>query len=135
MTQKFDTEITVRPHEIDWNRHVNQSVYLDYLLHARIDQMRRCYKMPIEEFFKRGYSWITKSISIEYIQSAFMGETIIVRTWIETVGKRGVTVRFQMLKKADESLVTEGKAVFILVNARTGKPEVIPDDVKEKYTI
>lgn len=34
MPQKFETEILVRPHEIDWNRHVNQSVYLDYLLHA-----------------------------------------------------------------------------------------------------
>lgn len=30
MPQKFETEIAVRPHEIDWNRHVNQSVYLDY---------------------------------------------------------------------------------------------------------
>jgi acyl-CoA thioester hydrolase/thioesterase-3 len=135
MPQKFDTEITVRPHEIDWNRHVNQSVYLDYLLHARVDQMKRCYKMPIESFFQRGYSWITKSLSIEYIKSVFMGETIIVRTWIETIGKKSVTVQFQMLKKADGSLAAEGTAVFILVNAKTGKPEVIPDDIREKYAI
>ena len=91
--------------------------------------------MPIEDFFKRGYSWITKSIAIEYIQSAYMGETITVRTWIEAIGKRGVTVRFQMLKKADESPVTEGKAVFILINVRTGKPEIIPEDIKNKYAI
>lgn len=135
MPQKFDTEITVRPHEIDYNRHVNQSVYLDYLLHARIDQMRRCYKMPIETFFARGYSWTTKSISIEYIQSVFMGETIIVRTWIETVGQKSVTVRFQMLKKKDESPAAQGTAVFVLINAKTGRPKVIPEDIREKYTI
>jgi len=51
MTKKFETEITVRPNKIDYNRHVHQSVYLDYLVHARIDQMERCYKMSIEEFF------------------------------------------------------------------------------------
>ena len=135
MPQKFDTEITVRPHEIDWNRHVNQSVYLDYLLHARVDQMRRCYNMPIEAFFQRGYSWITKSISIEYHASVFMGETIIVRTWIEKVGKKSVTVRFQMLKKSDESLAAEGAGVYVLICAKTGKPEVIPDDIREKYEI
>jgi len=135
MPQKFETELTVRPHEIDWNRHVNQSVYLDYLLHARIDQMKRCYKMPIESFFKRGYSWITRSISIEYLSSVFMGETIIVRTWIEAVGKKGVTVKFQMLKKKDLSLATEGTAVFIMINAKTGQPEIIPDDIRSKYSI
>jgi len=135
MTQKFETEISVRPHEIDWNRHVNQSVYLDYLLHARVDQMKRCYKMSIESFFKRGYSWITRSISIEYLSSVFMGETIIVRTWIESVSKKGVTVKFQMLKKKDLSLATEGTAVFVLINAKTGQPEVIPDDIRSKYSI
>ncbi len=135
MTQEFETELSVRPHEIDWNRHVNQSVYLDYLLHARVDQMKRCYKMPIESFFKRGYSWITRSISIEYLSSVFMGETIIVRTWIESVGKKGVTVKFQMLKKKDLSLATEGTAVFVLINAKTGQPEVIPDDIRSKYSI
>ena len=135
MRQKFETEITVRPHEIDWNRHVNQSVYLDYLLHARVDQMKRCYKMPIESFFQRGYSWITKSISIEYISSVLMGETLIVRTWIESLGKKSVTVRFQMLKREDGSLVTEGEGVYVLINAKTGKPEIIPDDIRAKYDI
>ncbi len=135
MPQKFETKITVRPHEIDWNRHVNQSVYLDYLLHARVDQMRKCYKMPIESFFKRGLSWITRSIFIEYLNSVYMGETIIVRTWIETVGKKGVTVKFQMLKKNDQILATEGTAVFVLINAKTGQPEVIPEDIRSKYSI
>ena len=135
MPQKFETEITVRPHEIDWNRHVNQSVYLDYLLYARVDQMKRCYKMPIESFFKRGYSWITRSISIEYLKSVFMGETIIVRTWIDKLGKKSVTVKFQMLKKKDLSLATQGTGVYILIDAKTGQPVNIPDDIMEKYSV
>ena len=54
MQTKFDSEIIVRPSEIDLNRHVHQSVYLDYVLFARWDQMKRCYKMSMAEFFKRG---------------------------------------------------------------------------------
>jgi len=135
MPQKFDTEIVVRPHEIDYNRHVNQSVYLDWLLAARVDQMKRCYKMPIEEFFARELSWITKSISIDYHRSVYMGESIIVRTWIESIGKRSVSVHFQMLKKKDESLAAEGKAVYVLIDIQTGKPAAIPQDIVDKYSV
>jgi thioesterase-3 len=135
MPQKFDTEILVRPYEIDYNRHVNQSVYMDYLLHARVDQMRRCYKMPIEDFFERGFTWITKSFSIDYRRSLFLGETVIVRTWIETIGKRNVTVQFRMLKKKGMSLAASGSAVFVLVSAQTGNPVLIPEDIQKKYSV
>ncbi|MGB2763948.1 MAG: hypothetical protein WBC20_06005 [Candidatus Aminicenantaceae bacterium] len=40
MPTKFDTEITVRPSEIDINRHVHQSVYMDYVLFARWVRMK-----------------------------------------------------------------------------------------------
>lgn len=43
MKTKFNTEIIVRPSDIDINRHVHQSVYMDYVLFARYDQMKRCY--------------------------------------------------------------------------------------------
>ncbi len=46
---KFKTEIMVQPRDIDINGHVHHSVYLDYLLAARYDQMQRCYKMSTNE--------------------------------------------------------------------------------------
>ncbi len=135
MTTKFDTKITVRPSEIDINRHVHQSVYLDYVLFARYDQMRRCYKMPMEEFFRRGYTWATKSTFIEFRSPVFLGEKVIVRTWVEEIRKSSVRVRFQILKTETEDLAAEGYAVFVMINASTGKPEPIPDDIKEKYSV
>jgi thioesterase-3 len=132
---KFDTELTVRPSEIDYNRHVHQSVYLDYLLYARVDQMERCYKMPIEEFFKRGYTWATKSISIEYHKPAFMGETLVIRTWIDEIYKRSVRVRFQIIKKDREELAAEGESVYVLINVETGKPAIFTSDMMENFSV
>ncbi|MFA7228927.1 MAG: acyl-CoA thioesterase, partial [Melioribacteraceae bacterium] len=43
----FETEITVRPDDIDMNNHVHNSKYLDYLLMARYDQMKKDYKVPM----------------------------------------------------------------------------------------
>ena len=135
MTTKFDTEITVRPNEIDINRHVHQSVYLDYILFARYDQMKRCYKMSMEEFFKMGYSWTTKAVNIEFNKPISLGETVTVRTWIEEVGKKSVKVAFQILKKGTGEIATKGWGVYVLINAITGKPEIIPKEIIKKYSI
>ena len=135
MTTKFDTEILVRPSEIDINRHVHQSVYLDYILFARYDQMKRCYKMSMEDFFKMGYSWTTKTVNLKFNKPISLGETVIVRTWVEEVGKKSVKVAFQILKKGTEETATEGWGVYVLINAKTGKPEIIPEKIIKKYSI
>lgn len=135
MGTKFETEIIVRPSDIDVNRHVHQSVYLDYVLFARYDQMRRCYKVPMEEFFKRGFSWATKSTTIEFHKPVLLGEKITVRTWIQEIGKKSVKVCFQIIKKGTKKAAAEGQAVYVLVDARSGEPEVIPEDIIKKYSI
>jgi len=135
MSSKFETEIIVRPNEIDINRHVHQSVYFDYVLFARWDQMRRCYKMPMEEFFKRGYSWATKSAHFEFNKPLFLGDTIIVRTWVEEMRQKSVKVEFQIIREGTEDIVTEGYFVYVLININTGNPEIIPDDIVKKYSV
>jgi acyl-CoA thioester hydrolase/thioesterase-3 len=47
---KFETEMQVRPDDIDLFQHVHSSRYMDYVLAARYDQRTRCYDMPWEEF-------------------------------------------------------------------------------------
>jgi len=135
MHTKFDSEIIVRPSEIDLNRHVHQSVYLDYVLFARWDQMKRCYRMSMGEFFKRGYSWTTKSTYFEFNKPLYLGDTIIVRTWVEEIKKRSVKVCFQILKKGTEEIASEGYFIYVLINAKTGKPEIIPEDIIKIYSV
>lgn len=135
MKTKFETEIMVRPSDIDINKHVHQSVYLDYVIFARYDQMKRCYKMPMEEFFKMGFSWATKATYIEFNKPVYLGETVIVRTWVEEIKKKSVKVCFQILKKEAIELAAGGYFVFVLINMKTGKPEVLPEFAVKKYSI
>jgi len=43
MYSVFQSEITIRPDDIDMNNHVHNSRYLDYMLAARYDQMIKDY--------------------------------------------------------------------------------------------
>ena len=56
---RFETELQVRPDDLDFNQHVHASRYYDYVLAARYDQMARCYKMSLEQFFELVLAWFT----------------------------------------------------------------------------
>lgn len=86
-------------------------------------------------FFKRGYSWATKSTHFEFNKPLYLGDVIIVRTWIEEIRQKSVKVCFQILKKGTEEIAAEGYFVYVLINAKTGKSENIPEDIVKKYSV
>ena len=130
--KKFETELIVRPDDIDMNNHVHNSKYLDYVLAARYDQMSRCYGMPMDRFISNGWVWYQKSWAIEFKRALNINERITVRTWLESFEKSDVKVGFQILKETKKNSA-EGTFVSTMINARTGKPEHVPDWVIQQY--
>jgi acyl-CoA thioester hydrolase/thioesterase-3 len=131
----FETELQVRPDDIDLNQHVHGSRYFDYVLAARYDQMARCYKMPMEEFVKAGYAWFARTAHLEYKRPLGMGDSFIVKTWVQEMFKDGVRVQFEIRKKANNKLVCDGYFDYTLVSIQTGRAESIPDWIAQKYAI
>lgn len=132
---KFETELQVRPDDIDLFRHVHSSRYLDYLLAARFDQMERCYGMSMQEFLKQGLGWFVKTSHFEYKRALDIAERFVVRTWVEDIRSPDVEVRFEILKQTTHRPACLGWCVFTLVRLETSKPEPIPDWIIEKYSI
>ena len=131
----FETEMQVRPDDMDMNQHVHSSRYLDYVLAARYDQMARCYKMPMEEFIQLGFGWFIRTAHVEYKRPLGMGEWFKVQTHIAEVFKDGVKVEFSILKQKNSKLVSDGWFHYTMVNLKTGRAEVIPDWIVTKYSI
>jgi YbgC/YbaW family acyl-CoA thioester hydrolase len=90
----FETELAVRPDDLDLFQHVHSTRYLDYVLAARFDQMKRCYGMAMEEFLKQGLGWVVRRSFVEYKRPLKMGERMVVRTRIDDFFKDGVKVWF-----------------------------------------
>lgn len=132
---RFETELQVRPDDLDMMQHVHASRYLDYVLAARCDQMARCYGMGMEEFLARGLGWYTRVSHFEYHRPLRFGERFRVRTWIQEFFKDGVRVEFEILKAANGKLAAAGWCHFTLVNLQTGRAEPLPAEVLAKYAI
>ncbi len=131
----FETKLTVRPDDIDMNQHVHNSRYLDYVLFARYQQMRNNYKFPMEEFLEKGYGWVVKNCWIEYKRPLFLGDEITVRTGVLEVDRTDVKVKFEIIRNKTNKLAANGYFLYTMINVNTGRAEVIPDWVIERYSV
>lgn len=131
---RFETELQVRPDDIDMFRHVHSSRYPDYVLAARFDQMERFYGVSMEEFLKLGFGWVVKTAHFEYKRPLLMAERFTVRTWVEGISGSDVEVRFEILKKTGGKLSCSGWCLYTMIKLETGRAEVIPDWIAEKYS-
>lgn len=132
---KFETEMQVRPDDIDMNQHVHASRYMDYVLAARYDQMARCYRMPMEEFIAAGFGWYVRTGHVEYKRPLGLGDHFTVRTWVEEFFKDGVVVSFEIVRKATGKLACDGFFHYTMVSLKTGRAEPIPESIIEKYSV
>lgn len=132
---RFETELQVRPDDIDMNQHVHASRYHDYVLAARYDQMARCYKMSMEEFIQAGFGWFVNTAHLEYKRPLGLGDAFIVRTWVDEIERTGVKVCFEILKKTTGKLCCGGWFGYTMINVGTGRAEVIPDWILARYSV
>ena len=143
MFSRFSSHIDIRPSDIDHNGHVHHSKYFDFLLAARMDQMKRCYKMSHEEFFKRGWTWMVRSYTIEYKRPLKLGNFATVTTWVIGMGNPDqgrraqsiATIGFEISISDTGKKAALGQATYVLVDISSGRAVPIPDEVIEKYSI
>ncbi|MCG8601947.1 MAG: acyl-CoA thioesterase [Verrucomicrobiales bacterium] len=131
----FESVIPVRPDDIDMNQHVHNSKYFDYVLAARYDQMERCYGMSMEAFLERGFSWVVRASYMEHKRPLRIGDQAVVKTQVEEIRSRGVKVGFRIDKGSDQKAVAKGWLDYVMVDAETGRPKSIPEDVIELYSV
>jgi acyl-CoA thioester hydrolase/thioesterase-3 len=96
--------------------------------------MNRCYGMPMEKFTENGWGWYVKSCQIEFKRQLLMGETVIVRTWLDSFEGSDALVRFQIFRKSTMKIAAEGSIVNTMINTSSGRAIPIPAGVITQYT-
>lgn len=131
----FETSLPVRPDDIDMHQHVHNSRYLDYVLAARLDQMERCYGMPFQRFLERSLTWFVKRARMEHHRALLLGDRVRVRTSVQDIRLREVTVVWEILRERDGKLACDGAIDYTLVSLTSARPQVIPEDVIAHYSV
>ncbi len=135
MYAKFETEIKIRPDDIDLNNHVHNTKFLDYVLAARYEQMKHNYKMSMDEFHRLNFNWVVSTTHIEYKRALKLDDEIFVRTQIGSMGGAQSKVNFWIIKKENNKTAAEGYIVYTMISIKSGRPARIPDEIMEKYSV
>ena len=131
----FETELQVRPDDIDMFRHVHNSKYLDYVLAARYLQMEHCYGMGMDKFLALGYGWVVKTVQVDFKRPLMMGDIFIVKTGIIRIDDRGCRVGFTITLKKTNKVSADGWFDFVMIDLKTGKSLLIPQEIKQHYEV
>ncbi|TKK65983.1 acyl-CoA thioesterase [Ilyomonas limi] len=132
---RFTTELRVRPDDIDMFNHVHNSIYFDYVLAARYEQMQQYYGMSMEEFLQQGYGWVVKTAYMDYKRPLTLGDTFLVTTGIVTLQATGCRVEFDIVNKKTNKLCCDGWFDYVMIDIKTGRSATITAAMMEKYSI
>jgi YbgC/YbaW family acyl-CoA thioester hydrolase len=132
---RFETELAVRPDDIDLYQHVHSTRYLDYVLAARFDQMERCYGMSMQAFAERGLGWFMTETTVHFRRPLGLGDRMIVRTWIEAFTETGCRVGFEIDRLPHRKRACDGHNAYALITLATGRATPLPEDIRARYSI
>jgi len=129
----YESELRVRPDDIDMFNHVHNSKYFDYVLAARYDQMERCYGLSMESFMERGFGWLVRTVYMDYKRPLKMSDYFLVRTGIVSIDEKKCKVHFEIVSKTTNKTCCDGWFDFVLIDLKTNKGVLIPKDIIEHY--
>lgn len=135
MNSIFESEIKIRPDDIDLNNHVHNTKFLDYVLAARYDQMVKDYKMSMNDFYKLCYNWVVSITYIEYKRALKLDDKIVVRTQFDSANGAQCKVNFWIVKNDGKKIAAQGYLTYTMISIESGRPVRIPDEIIKRYSI
>jgi len=120
---------TVPDSAIDFNGHVNNLRYIEWMLSAAQEHSEAA-GWPMEHCIDDyGATWVARSHHFDYLRPAYVGEALELKSWIEEI--RGVRAlrRYEIRRMADGAKICEGQSEWIWVDAETLRPMRIPEEL------
>ena len=133
MSPVYRHEFTVSSEAIDGNGHVNNVAYVQWMqdVAVRHSDASGC----AQAARNAGATWVVRKHSVEYLRPAFEGDPITVMTWV-TNFRRALSLRkYKFIRTSDNTILSKGETDWVFVDAVTGRPRIIPQEVKGAFTL
>lgn len=127
----FIYEAKVLPKHIDPNNHLNNIVYLQWMQDIAIAHVKANGVFDITE--TNGLTWFAKKHTIEYLAQGFLGDDIVVVTWVENITKISTFRKYHIYRKSDKALLCKADTLWVMVNVQKGRPAKIPAELVEIF--
>ena len=126
----LENEITVSKNDLDDLNHVNNVIYIHWVQEIA----KKHWKSLVSNEIIKNYFWILLEHQIKYLFPAFLNDKIRLKTYIEkTDGVKSNRI-VEIYNKDTKKLLVTSKTIWCLINANTGKPNRITEEIKKAFS-
>lgn len=134
MSGIYEHHHAVRDEEIDAQGHVNNLRYMHWAIDAAVAHSR-AQGWTHQRYLSLGISWVVRSHTIKYLQSALAGDEIIIRTWIADMQRFSSTRKYRMVRASDGGVLAAAETQWVLVDTAKRGLTRIPEELIASFTI
>jgi len=133
MSAVYRHEFIVPPASVDENGHVNNVEYVKWMQEVAVmhSDSVGCTQATREA----GAAWVARSHRIEYLRPAFAGDHLAVLTWITDFRRVRSRRKYQFVRTTDNAMIAEGETDWVFVDAKTGRPQSVPESVSSAFEL
>lgn len=124
----FEYRHTVIADEIDALGHVNNLAYLAWMQSAALEHSA-VQGWPPEKYQQFGLGWVVRSHEITYERPAFLGDEVVVRTWVAGFRRASSVRRYDILRSNDGKRLAAAATNWAFVNYANGLPARVPAEI------
>jgi acyl-CoA thioester hydrolase len=129
----FSYEFTVPASALDENGHVNNVQYVQWMQDAAVRHYESLGGVPLT--MALGATWVVRSHVIEYLRPAFAGDRLEIQTWVVNIRRVRSLRRYRFSRLSDGKLLVKGETDWVFVDAGTGAPRLVPDEIIHIFSL
>ena len=129
----YQFAIGVTENDVDRNGHVNNVVYIQWMQDAAIAHARASGCTKASQTV--GATWVVRTHHIEYLSPLFAGDRVTVLTWPANFQRVRSTRIYKFVRAKDGAVIARAETDWVFVNAKTGRPQSIPEEVRKTLPI
>ncbi len=134
MSAFFDYEHTVSDLEIDALNHASNVAYVEWMQAAALAHSTAL-GWPAERYLALGQGWVVRAHTIEYLQPAFAGDRVVVRTWVAAMRKATSLRRYVIFRKSDGRHLATAETRWAFIDYAARQPARVPPEVAESFPV
>jgi acyl-CoA thioester hydrolase len=128
----FSLPLTVQREHIDSLEHVNNEVYLRWILMAAGAHSESLgYTMSF--FLNSGGCFVVRKHELNYLLPTHLGEHLVIETWITSLKAAQSTRAYRIKRVQDDRVIFTAETLWVYIDLNTGRPIEIPIDMRENY--
>lgn len=125
MIEIYKKTIVVESSSIDVMGHVNNKEYLKWMEEAALEHSTEL-GWPTERYLRSGGAFVARAHWIEYLRPTFLGETLVMHTWVENMRGKTSLRRFYLTRNS--KICMRGATQWAFIQIASGRAiEVFPE--------